>query len=78
LDIPQDVTELIHELQVHQIELEMQNEELRDAQLKIQNSQNMYFELYHFAPSGYFTLDENDLIKDVNLAGAALLGVEQK
>jgi PAS domain S-box-containing protein len=78
LDIPQDVNKLIHELQVHQIELEMQNEELKNAQLKLQTSQNKYFKLYNFAPTGYFTLDEKELIKDVNLAGAALLGVGKK
>ena len=77
LDIPQDVNELIHELQLHQIELEMQNEELRKSQLKLQTSQNRYFELYNFAPTGYFTLDEKELVKDVNFAGADLLGLEK-
>jgi PAS domain S-box-containing protein len=77
LDIPQDVNELINELQVHQIELEMQNEELRKSQLKLQTSQNRYFELYNFAPTSYFTLDEKELIKDVNIAGTNLLGLEK-
>ena len=76
-DIPEDTRELIHELQVHQIELEMQNDELRKSQLKLQTSQDKYFELYNFAPTSYFTLDENELIKDVNLAAVTLIGVEK-
>lgn len=76
-DIPEDISDLIHELQVHQIELEMQNDELRKSQLKLQTSQDKYFELYNFAPTSYFTLDENEIIKDVNLATVALLGVEK-
>ena len=70
--------ELIEELRVHQIELELQNEELQDSQIELANSQNKYFELYNFAPVGYFTLDKNGLILDVNLAGAKLLGTERK
>jgi two-component system, chemotaxis family, sensor kinase Cph1 len=77
LNIPPDVNELIHELEVHQIELEMQNDELIRTQLELQTSQNRYFELYNYAPTSYFTLNEKELIKDVNLAGAALLGVEK-
>ncbi len=56
----------------------MQNEELRKSQLNLQTSQNRYFDLYNFAPTGYFTLDQNELITDVNIAGAALLGVGKK
>jgi two-component system, chemotaxis family, sensor kinase Cph1 len=77
LNISPDVNELIHELEVHQIELEMQNDELIRTQLELQTSQNRYFELYNYAPTSYFTLDENELIKDVNLAGVTLLGVEK-
>ena len=69
--------EIVHELRVHQIELEIQNEELREAQIKLEDSRRKYFELYNFAPVGYFTLDEKGIILDVNLAGAGLLGVER-
>jgi two-component system, chemotaxis family, sensor kinase Cph1 len=70
--------EIVHELRVHQIELEIQNEELREAQIKLEDSRRKYFELYNFAPVGYFTLDEKGIILDVNLAGAGLLGVERR
>ncbi len=69
--------EIIHELRVNQIELEIQNEELRESQRKLENSKNKYFDLYNFAPIGYFTLDKNCIILDVNLTGAGLLGVER-
>jgi two-component system CheB/CheR fusion protein len=78
-DIPAGgVQELIHELQVHQIELEMQNDELRRAQLELEDSRNKYYELYDFAPIGYFTLDQNGLILEANLAGADMLGIERR
>lgn len=67
----------IHELRVHQIELEIQNEELRRAQIDLEDSRRKYFDLYNFAPIGYFTLDRDGLIFDVNLSGASLLGVER-
>ncbi len=66
-----------HELRVHQIELELQNEELREAQIRLENSRLEYFDLYNFAPVGYFTLDKDGNILKVNLAGAALLGFER-
>ena len=72
-----DVDELLYELRVHQIELEMQNDELMKAQLKLEDSRLKYFDLYNFAPAGYFTLDKNGIISEVNLAGAKLLGVER-
>ncbi len=71
---PDDVLELVHELQVHQIELEMQNEELRRAQETSPRAGNRYADLYDFAPVGYVTLDPQGLILDLNLTGARLLG----
>ena len=68
---------LLHELQVHQIELEMQNEELRRAQEEVELSRNTYAELYDFAPVGYFTIDAQGLIEGANLKGAHLLGIER-
>ncbi len=72
-----DARKLIHELRVHQIELEMQNEELRKAQVELAESRERYFDLYDFAPVGYFTLDEKGLILEANLAGADLLDSER-
>jgi PAS domain-containing protein len=69
--------ELLHDLQVHQIELEMQNEELQRAQLALEESRDRYLDLYEFAPMGYFTLTDKALIAEVNLSGAAQLGEER-
>ncbi|MBU4374612.1 MAG: PAS domain-containing sensor histidine kinase [Euryarchaeota archaeon] len=72
-----DARSLIHELQLHQIELEMQNEELRRAQKELEESRDRYSDLYDFAPVGYFSFDKNGLIIEVNLTGAKKLGVER-
>ena len=64
---------LIHELQVHQIELELQNDELRHAQAVAEVANDKYFRLYDLAPSGYFTLSREGEIVELNLAGALLL-----
>ena len=69
--------ELIEELSVHQVELELQNEDMRESQIELEESRQKYFDLYNFAPVGYFTLNRNGLILDVNLAGATLLGVNR-
>ncbi len=70
--------ELVHELRVHQIELEMQNESLRQSQLAMEESRDRYVDLYEYAPVGYCTLAANGQIAGVNLTGATLLGVERK
>jgi PAS domain S-box-containing protein len=73
-----DALALIHELQVHQIELEMQNEELKRAKLETENALTKYSDLYDFAPLGLFTLDKDGFIREVNLAGAEFLGMERR
>lgn len=69
--------ELLHELQAHQIELEMQNEALREAQAALEASRDHYADLYEFAPTGYVTLSADGCISKINLAGAALLGIDR-
>jgi len=70
--------ELLHELQVHQIELEMQNDELHRTQSALEESRNKYVDLFEFAPVGYFTLTRTGMIDEVNLTGAKLLGEDRK
>jgi len=69
-----DVKRLVHELQVHQIELEMQNEELRRANETAETALKKYTMLYDFAPMGYFMLDSEGRICDLNFTGAEMLG----
>lgn len=78
ISIFDDFFELVNELQTYQIELELQNEELRRTGKELEEARQKYFDLYEFAPVGYFSLDENEIIKDVNIAGSVLLGVENK
>ncbi|MDR4497517.1 MAG: sigma 54-interacting transcriptional regulator [Candidatus Scalindua sp.] len=73
----EEVRKLAHELQVHQIELDMQNEELRNAQMEIERSRDRYTFLYDHAPVGYFTISEKGSILEANLTGAAILGIER-
>jgi PAS domain-containing protein len=69
-----DSIKLLHELQVHQIELEMQNEELIKANETAETALKKYTMLYDFAPMGYFTLDPNGNIYELNFTGAEMLG----
>ena len=69
---------LLHELRVHQIELEMQNEELRVKQAELEVSQARYFNFYNLAPVGYLTISEKGLIEEANLTISTLLGLPEK
>jgi PAS domain S-box-containing protein len=72
-----EVQRLVHELQVHQIELEMQNDELRQSWAAVEEGLERYTELYDFAPVGYLALGRDGAIRQLNLAGASLLGLER-
>ncbi|MFZ0281619.1 MAG: hypothetical protein WAL29_08215 [Bacteroidales bacterium] len=69
-----DVKRLLHELQVHQIQLEMQNEELQEAYEIAETALKKYTILYDFAPLGYFTLEKDGSISELNFTGAEMLG----
>ena len=64
-------------MEVHQIELELQNKELQEARDRLEELLEKHTDLYDFAPVGYFSLDEQDRILEANLTGATLLGVER-
>jgi PAS domain S-box-containing protein len=68
---------LLHELQVHQIELEMQNRQLREAQQELEEARDRCADLYDFAPVGYLALDEFGTVLEINLTGAGMLGKER-
>jgi PAS domain S-box-containing protein len=73
----QDVQKLVHDLQVHQVELEMQNDELRRTQEALEEARDRYADLYDFAPLALLTLSPGDEVLEANLAAANLLGLER-
>lgn len=73
-----ELKRLFHELDTYQIELEMQNDELRRVQQDLETARRRYAALYDFAPIGYFTFDKRGVILDVNITGAAMLGVNKR
>lgn len=73
----EDVRKLVEELRIHQVELEMQNEELRSAQWALEQSRKEYSDLYDFAPVGYLTINEEGRIVKANLTAAKQLGIER-
>lgn len=74
---PAEMHRIIHELSVHQIELEMQREELLQSRAELEESLDRYTELYDFAPLGYLTLARDGKILDANLTATKMLGVER-
>ena len=72
-----EMKRIVHELQVHQIELELQNEELQQTRAEAEAERDRYADLYDFAPIGYLSLDQEGTVRQANLAGAALLGTER-
>jgi PAS domain S-box-containing protein len=75
---PQEIREMIHELNVYQVELEAQNDELIKLHNDLEAERNKYYDLYDLAPVGYFTIDREGTILEINLTGASLLGLERK
>lgn len=72
-----DMAKMIHELRVHQIELKMQNEELRGIQEELEEARDRYSHLYDFAPVGYLTVNEKGIVEGANLTFATLMGMER-
>jgi PAS domain S-box-containing protein len=75
---PGEVQSLIHEFEVHQIELEMQNEELRQAQEALLESRDRYTDLYDYAPVGYITINDKGLVLETNMTVIDMLGIERR
>jgi PAS domain S-box-containing protein len=74
---PEEVSRVLHELRVHQIELEMQNDELRRVHETEEALRTRYFDMYDLAPVGYFVLNEQGMILEANLTAATLLGEDR-
>jgi two-component system, cell cycle sensor histidine kinase and response regulator CckA len=74
---PEEAQTLLQELQIHQVELEMQNEQLRQTQAELETALTKYSDFYDFAPVAYLTLDERGLILEANLTAATMLGVKR-
>ena len=72
-----DVKKLVEDLHIHQIELEIQNEELRQAQLELEASRDRYSDLYDFAPMGYVTVSDKGLVIQANLSFLGMVGIER-
>jgi len=68
---------VVHDLRVHQVELELQNRSLREAQDALEESRNRFEELYDFAPVAYFTLDDKGRVLEANLTGATMVGTDR-
>ncbi|MBI5921719.1 MAG: PAS domain-containing protein [Betaproteobacteria bacterium] len=75
--VAQPTEVLLHELLVHKVELEMQVEELQRVHREMEEARDRYWDLYDFAPVGYITISRECLISEINLAGAAMLGVDR-
>lgn len=73
----ESIKELFHEIEVHQIELEMQNQELREIQHRLEVSRDQYSNLFDFAPVGYILLNEKGIVTNINLTGCNILGVDR-
>ncbi|MEI7891867.1 MAG: response regulator [Myxococcales bacterium] len=74
---PDQALRLVHELQVHQVQLELQNQSLLDLRVQLEQSLQRYTNLFDFAPIGHFTLTRDGIIEQGNLAGAAFLGLDR-
>lgn len=68
---------LLHELMVHKVELEMQNEELRKTLLAMEEARDRYWHLYEFSPIGYITVSRETMISEINLTGSSMLAVNR-
>ncbi len=73
-----DLLGLVHKLRVHQVELELQNESLRQTEIELQDARDRYFDLYDLAPVAYLTLDREGVILAANLMAATLMGCERR
>jgi PAS domain S-box-containing protein len=76
-DAAEDSQRLVHELEVHQIELELQNEELQESRAQLEVEAKVHSDLYDFAPMGYLSLDRDGVIRRANLTAARMLGLER-